>query len=48
MFNKKFICILVFVVLFSSYIPVFATDSIFVWSSAVIDEAISTSNVLRW
>lgn len=48
MFNKKFICVLVFVILFSFYIPVFATDSVFVWSQGVIDTAVSTSSVIRW
>ena len=48
MFNKKFICVLVFVILFSFYIPVFATDSVFVWSQGVIDTAVSNSSVIRW
>lgn len=46
MFNKKFICFLIFILLCSSCLPVFATDSIYVWSDSSQPEAVSTSTVL--
>ena len=47
MFKKFFTYLLVFVFLASCSFPVFATDSVYVWSDGVIDEAVSTSALLR-
>lgn len=46
MFNKKVAFFLIFILLCSSCIPVFATDSIYVWSDSSLPEAVSTSSVL--
>mgnify|MGYP007012632024 CR=1 FL=1 len=48
MFGKSFIVFLIFVILSFYCSPVFATDSVFVWSEGVTGEAISTASVVRW
>lgn len=45
--NKSFTYLLVFVFLFSYCSPVFASDSIFVWSDFSLPEVVSTSTVLN-
>lgn len=48
MFEKSFKFCLVLVLLCSCFVPVLATDSVYVWSNNSNPEAISTSNVIRW
>ncbi len=47
MFDKKFAVLLIFVLLCSYCYPTFATDSVFVWSDNVTNEAVTTSSVVR-
>ena len=47
MFKNLFTYLLIFIFLASCSFPVFATDSVYVWSDGVIDEAISTSALVR-
>ncbi len=47
MFNKKFTYLLVFILICSYCSPIFATDSIFVWSDTSAPQAITTSALLR-
>lgn len=46
MFDKKFAVLLIFVLLCSYCYPTFATDSVFVWSDNVTNEAITTSSIV--
>lgn len=44
--NKKFTYLLVFILICSFCVPVFASDSVYVWSDTSLPEAVSTSTVL--
>ena len=44
--NKKFTYLLVFILICSFCVPVFASDSVYVWSDISLPEAVSTSTVL--
>ena len=40
--NKKFTYLLVFILICSFCVPVFASDSVYVWSDISLPEAVST------
>lgn len=44
---KKFTYLLIFVFICSFCVPVFGTDSIYVWSDASMPEAVSTSTAVQ-
>lgn len=46
--KRNFTYLLIFVLLCSCSLPVFATDSLYVWSDMSAPEAVTTSALVRW